>query len=259
MRHRKSRDLANARGHFRPIKKVDLTLEVVARIKELLTRGELHAGSRLPTERELAEMLGISRPSVRQALKALSFMGLIRARQGAGTYISDSAVDILSRPLEFLPLVRNLPLSELFEARMIVEVKAAALAARRATDDDLNAMCEALEACRKHLKEPKKFVLDEIRFHKAVYCATGNSVLIQAMDMLYNLLHGLRLRSVSAASDLGEMLEYHVPIYEAIACRDEAAAIRAMEKHFDYTEALLSRKGLLAKTDGHLPGSMKAE
>lgn len=72
-----------------PIKKIDLTEEVIKRMKDLLERGLLRAGSKLPPERELAEMLGISRPSLRQALKALSVMGIIKGRPGHGTYVTD--------------------------------------------------------------------------------------------------------------------------------------------------------------------------
>jgi GntR family transcriptional repressor for pyruvate dehydrogenase complex len=263
MTRNKNTLLSFQRTAFRPIKKVDLTLEVVARIKELLANGTLRAGSRLPTERELAQLLHISRPSVRQALKALSFMGLIKARPGTGTYISDSAADILSRPLEFLPLVRNLPIAELFEARALVEVKLAGMAARRATEDDLAAMRKELEACRRHLSDPKKFVHHEIRFHKALYYATGNSVLAHAMDFLYRLLNEFRLRSVAVVEDLEEMLEYHERIYKAIVRRDDVAAIRAMEKHFEYTGAVLKKGGLLAipgdsPRDGQPKSSVRA-
>src|SRR5436189_4590698 len=84
-----------------PIDRSGITELVVQRIKELLQQGELKAGSRLPPERELAEMLGISRPSLRTALKALSVMGIIRAKPGAGTYIADSSPEIFSEPMEF--------------------------------------------------------------------------------------------------------------------------------------------------------------
>jgi GntR family transcriptional repressor for pyruvate dehydrogenase complex len=248
---------------FRPIKKVDLTLEVVARIKQLLVDGRLRAGSRLPTERELAELLQISRPSVRQALKALSFMGLIKSCQGSGTYISDSGADILLRPMEFLPLVHNLPLAELFETRSLVEVKLAALAARRATEDDLAAMQGALKASRQHLSDQKKFALDEIRFHRAVCHATGNSTLARAMDMLYKLLQELTRPSITTREDREEIVEYHERIYAPIAAGDEVAATRAMEEHFEYTVALLSRKGLLIppeekRRDEHSKGKRRA-
>src|SRR5205809_1237393 len=104
-----------------PIKKIDLTEEVIKKMKALLESGELRAGSRLPPERELAEMLGISRPSLRTALKALSVMGIIRAKPGAGTYIADSSPEIFSEPMEFMTLIHKTETAELFEARRIIE------------------------------------------------------------------------------------------------------------------------------------------
>jgi GntR family transcriptional regulator, transcriptional repressor for pyruvate dehydrogenase complex len=247
--------LETSRGHarnngFRPIKKVDMTLEVAERIKEMLQAGILKPGSKLPTERELVELLQISRPSLREALKALCFMGLIRSRRGTGTYISNSAVDILSRPLEFLPLLQSLPMTELFEARRLVEVKVAGLAAKRATEDDIAGMRSALDACGRYLDKPSKFVIHEIQFHKAVYSAAGNSVLCKAMDILYQILNEFRVQSVAAVKNLREMLEYHERIYEAIVDRNPEEAVRAMEKHFQYSEAVLKREGLLAAANG---------
>ena len=245
----KSNRSAKQKNGFRPIEKVDMTLEVTERIKEMLQSGTLEPGSKLPPERELVNLLQISRPSLREALKALSFMGLIRARRGMGTYISDSAIDVLSRPLEFLPLLHNLPLTELFEARRLVEVKVAGLAAERATEHDIAAMRKALDVCARYLDKPKKFIVYEIQFHKALYSAAGNSVLCKAMDILYQILNEFRVQSVSALEDLRTMLEYHERIYEAIADRDPAKAVEAMERHFEYSELVLKQKGLLAKSD----------
>src|SRR5262249_59129103 len=100
-----------------PIDRAGITELVVQRIKELLEGGELKAGSRLPPERELAEMLNISRPSLRTALKALSVMGIIRAKPGAGTYIAESIPEIFNEPMHFMTLIHNTGIAELFEAR----------------------------------------------------------------------------------------------------------------------------------------------
>ncbi|MBI1763716.1 MAG: FadR family transcriptional regulator [Acidobacteria bacterium] len=104
-----------------PIDRAGITELVVQRIKELLEQGDLKAGSRLPPERELADMLSISRPSLRTALKALSVMGIIRAKPGAGTYIAESLPEVFTEPMRFMTLINNTSDEEVFEARLIIE------------------------------------------------------------------------------------------------------------------------------------------
>ena len=134
-----------------PIDRSGITELVVQRIKELLQQGELKAGSRLPPERELAEMLSISRPSLRTALKALSVMGIIRAKPGAGTFIAESMPEIFAEPMAFLTLIHNTETPELFEARRIIETGLVELAAERATSEHLKAIAAEVEGMRKSL------------------------------------------------------------------------------------------------------------
>src|SRR4030095_9532902 len=128
-----SRNMNQLSAPMAPIDRSGITELVVQRIKELLEQGELKAGSRLPPERELAEMLNISRPSLRTALKALSVMGIIRAKPGAGTYIAESLPEVFTEPMRFMTLIHNTADEELFEARLIIEAGLAELAAERAS------------------------------------------------------------------------------------------------------------------------------
>src|SRR5579871_2601658 len=106
-----------------PIPRIDLTEEVVRRIKILLTNGSIKPGTKLPPERELAEMLGISRPSLRQGLKALRMMAVIDSKRRHGTFISDSAAQVLRQPLDFVMLLNAITIEELFEVRRVIEVE----------------------------------------------------------------------------------------------------------------------------------------
>src|SRR5215813_225516 len=116
-----NRNLDHSITTVEPIDRSGITELVVQRIKELLGRGELKAGSRLPPERELADMLHISRPSLRTALKALSVMGVIHAKPGAGTYIAKSLPEVFTEPMHFMTLINNTSVEELFETRLIIE------------------------------------------------------------------------------------------------------------------------------------------
>src|SRR5262247_1059084 len=151
-----TQNIDNYSSSITPIDRAGITELVVQRIKDLLARGELKAGSRLPPERELAELLNISRPALRTALKALSAMGIIRAKPGAGTYIAESLPEIFAEPMHFMTLINNTSVEELFEARRIIEAGLAELAAERASDADVAALIEEVEEMKATTSDPEE-------------------------------------------------------------------------------------------------------
>ncbi len=232
-----ARDTVNHFGRaLAPIDRSGITELVVERVKELLEEGELKAGSRLPPERELAEMLKISRPSLRTALKALSVMGIINARPGAGTYISDSGREIFHQPMQFHVLIHNSGSAELFEARRIVETGLAELAAERASAADLKALSAEIEAMHRTTGEPEKFLEHDVRFHQAIARAAGNKVMSGVMDTLAQMLYHARHQMIAEASDLAEAIEWHAGIYEAIRAGDARRARELMFDHLSHAE-----------------------
>ncbi len=214
-----------------PIDRAGITELVVQRIKELLEQGELKAGSRLPPERELAEMLNISRPSLRTALKALSVMGIIRAKPGAGTYIADSLPEVFTEPMRFMTLIHNTSDEELFEARLIIEAGLAELAAERASSSDLRALSDEIEAMRETVGDPEQFLVHDVRFHQAIARAAGNNVMSGVMDTVAHLLYHLRRQTIARASSFAEAIDWHQKIYEAIKKRDPKRAKEAITGH----------------------------
>jgi len=214
-----------------PIDRSGITELVVQRIKELLQQGELKAGSRLPPERELAEMLEISRPSLRTALKALSVMGIIRAKPGAGTFIADSLPKVLNEPMEFWTLLQNTQTTELFEARRIIEAGLVELAAERATSEHLKAIAAEIEGMRKSLNDPEKFLQHDVRFHQALAAAAGNKVMSGVMDTVAELLLQVRRESIARASDKEDAVDWHERIYEAVRQREARRAKEILTAH----------------------------
>ena len=219
-----------------PIDRSGITELVVERVMELLEQGELKAGSRLPPERELAEMLSISRPSLRTALKALSVMGIIHARPGAGTFISETGRKIFHQPMAFLALIHNSGSAEFFEARRIVETGLVELAAERATATDLKALAAEIEGMHKTTGDPEKFLEHDVRFHRAIARASGNSVMSGVMDTLMKLLYQVRRETIKRASDLDKATEWHEGIYEAIKNHDQPRAREMMFLHLSAAE-----------------------
>ena len=118
------------------------TEQVVAHVRGLIERGALRPGDRLPAERDLALQIGVSRPTVRAGLRALAAMGVVQSRHGSGTYIPDGPPTLGSEPLSFLAALHGFTREEMYEARRILEVGAAGLAAERATPEQLAALAE---------------------------------------------------------------------------------------------------------------------
>ena len=233
-------------NHFKttmtPIDRAGITELVVQRIKELLERGELRAGSRLPPERDLAEMLHISRPSLRTALKALSVMGIIRAKPGAGTYIAESLPEIFTEPMHFLTLINHTSVEELFEARRIVEAGLAELAAERATEADIAALVKEVEGMRATIGDPENFLTHDVRFHQVMARAANNKLMSGVMDTVAQLLFHIRRQTISHARDLEEAIEWHQKIIAAMQKRDSRRAKEMLSGHLRAAQSAWARE-----------------
>ena len=206
--------------------------EHVARhLRRLIQRGQLRAGDRLPTERELAAELGVSRPSVRAALQSLAAVGVVRSRRRAGTFLQQGTPVFDSQPLAMLAALHDFSSEQMFEARTALEVVGAGLAAKRATAEQRLAMAEAVAGMFASFDEPQAFLRHDIRFHRAVAAGADNPVLATLVDMVSTLLYERRHSTIARASDLRDAAQMHQAVYDAIAQRRPAAARRAMGDH----------------------------
>src|SRR6185503_16352485 len=135
---------------------------VVSHLWRMIRRGRFRPGDRLPTERDLADELGVSRHSVRAALQFLTAMGVVRSRQGAGTFIQDGPPTLDSEPLRLLAALHGFTREEMFEARGVLEVDAAGLAAQRATGEQVAAMSEEVAGMFACLESPVDFLVHDV-------------------------------------------------------------------------------------------------
>ena len=165
----------NGSNQTRVPKRQDLTRDLLEALKGLILEGEIVPGTRLPSERVLAKRFGVARPSLRQALKVLDVMGIVHPRVGDGTYLDERPEAILRQPIEFLMLLNQIPMADLFEARLLVEPSVAARAAERATARDLAAMEQTIERLRA-AKEMAAVVEADKEFHKVIFSAAGNQI-----------------------------------------------------------------------------------
>jgi len=223
------------RGTNKSLDRTGITEQVIRRIKQLLITGELKAGSRLPSERELAERLDISRPSLRAALKALSVMGVIRSRPGSGTFIADSIPEVFTEPMHFLTLINRTSAGELFEARRIIEGGLAELAAQRAKSGDIATMRAAIESMERLRDDPAGLIEQDMSFHRALAQAAGNQLMSGVMETLTRLLYHKRLETVFNQKNVDGAIEGHRNIVGAIEAGDGFRAKQTVNLHLDDT------------------------
>ena len=222
--------------------------QVVRHVALLIERGQLGPGDRLAAERELAQELGVSRPTVRAGLHALAAMGVIESRQGAGTFITAGPPRLGAGPLSFLAALHGFTREQIFEARRVLEVGAAGLAAERGLADRLAPMAEEVTGMFANLSEPQTFLVHDVRFHRGVAAASGNPVLQALVEMVSSMVYEQRRLTVERAKDLKESAEMHRRIYQAIRDRDPQRAREEMERHLD-----LARMAQASEDPGVLP------
>jgi GntR family transcriptional repressor for pyruvate dehydrogenase complex len=220
--------------------KDDLTARLIATFKQLISEGSLVPGCRLPAERELAENFGVSRSSLRQALKVLEIMGIISQRVGDGTYLNAAASSMLGEPLEFLILLNGISFQELIEARIIVEPELAARAAERATTEDLRILKESLEAMKESRPDRARLVEQDLLFHETIFRASGNRVCSLMFTLIHKSIHSM-IELTSKLVDLEHTLALHRAVYVAIQRRDSEEARRRMAEHLLDVRGLLQR------------------
>jgi GntR family transcriptional regulator, transcriptional repressor for pyruvate dehydrogenase complex len=223
-----------------------VTHRVVSHIRRLIRRRRIKPGDRLPTERELAHEMGVSRPSVRAALQFLTAMGVIRSRQGSGTFIQDGPPSLGPEPLGLLAELHGFTAEEIFEARGVLEVNTAGLAAQRATGEQTVAMSEHVASMFACLEAPEEFLVHDVRFHRSVAAGSGNPVLAALVDMLSGLTFEQRQPTVTRARDLRQSAEMHRRIYQAIRRRDAALARATMAEHLQLARRSWAAEDALA-------------
>jgi len=216
---------------------------VIAHVRGLILRSEMRAGEQLPPERELARRIGVSRPSVRAGLRSLAAKGVLVTRHGAGTFVSDGPPVLDSEPLSFLAALHGFTRHEMFEARRVLEVGAAGLAAERSTGDKVTAIADEVTGMFASLNEPQAFLVHDIRFHRAVALASANPILASIVEMVSALFYEQRRRTADRTRDLRETAEMHRQIYQAIRARDRARAESLMCEHLLSAERAQESEG----------------
>lgn len=217
----------------------DSTERVISFVRELIARGELRPGDRLPAERDLATRLGVSRPTIRAGLRALAAMGVVQSRHGSGTYIPDGPPTLGSEPLRFLAALHGLTRGEMYEARRVLEVSAAGLAAERASAEHVAAIAEEVASLFASIDDPVEFLVHDIRFHRTVAAASGNPIVASLVEMVAALYYEQRRETATRATDrnLRDAADLHRGIYQAIRKHEVEQAKTLMDRHLLHSRA----------------------
>lgn len=222
---------------FKPVNNQTIRIQVVEQIVKMIREGRLKPGDQLPSERVVAEQMGISRPTVREAFAALEVVGMVETRIGQGTFIKTVDLESLKYRAESLFVDERSPF-ETLEVRKILESHSAALAASRGTDENILEIEKALQVLSEEATEYQTWSdTADIMFHKAIANASGNSVLLDVLNILLDISHHrlwLKLKEIGrlVPGSLEKDLQEHRSIFEAIKERNPEKAQDAVWKHF---------------------------
>ena len=230
---------------FPPIQKRKLFEDVAQHLRQLILSQKLKDGDRLPPERELAERFGVGRPSVREALRTLSQMGLVEIRTGEGAFARKPAfppfLKSMGDSLGVLIRQDGSSLLELCDARRILEVETAAMAAERANAEDLARLEAALAANQAALGTPARFRVTDVEFHRAIAQATHNRILLFIHDALSDLMLKTREMALKVPGAAPDAFASHQKILLAIKNHDRSRAVREMAMHLQHVRARLEK------------------
>jgi GntR family transcriptional repressor for pyruvate dehydrogenase complex len=213
--------------------------EEVARQLERMILKKLHPGDKLPSERELAESLGVSRSSIRDAIRSLELVGLVEPRQGSGTVVREISADTVMNPLTNVLRHKVELVTELIDFRKMLEPPLAARAATHATEEELAEMEEILHRQESKFRAGQLAMEEDSEFHYSIAMASGNSVILKVLDVLMDLLRDTRERSLQTEGRPQKSLGGHRRIFAAIKKRDAEAAKAAMRRHIEDVEEIV--------------------
>ena len=216
--------------------KTMLSKEISKNLKELVISGNLAPGDKLPNEMELSQMMGVSRSTVREAVRELVAANVLKIVRGVGTFVSQNPgwkKDPLG--VEFMDDIGEDLLLMLFETRFLVEPGVAWLAAERANETDLAGIRACLESMRAIVEQNQDYSHEDLEFHRSIALATKNPIIQRIVPIVNeSIVHGYQ-ETVHVPGSIAKALLAHEKIYEAIAAHLPKQASEAMKKHLEVT------------------------
>jgi len=227
---------------IKPIKKINVAEQAIEKVYELIKERKLQIGDKIPTERELANILGISRSSLREGLKVLEMIGVVKIIQGKGIIIENSSLsNSIITPLTFSILLNKNTFLELFEARKLIEVECAGLAAERITPEELKEIEEIYKLLIKHKDNRDESIKYEITLHEKINSIAKNNILEDILSSMRRLLKESRDATVPQKGVSQETINNHKKLIKALSEKDSSKARRIMFEHLDVVSKRLNK------------------
>ena len=226
---------------LQPIEQKSLVAEITQRLLDYLLSGEIKPGSRLPSERQLSEALGMGRSTLRESLKALTLLGLLEVRQGDGTYLKKADSVLLPRIIEWGLLLGEQRTMDLIEARQRIEVIIAELAAQRRDYRAIEDLRKIMKRLQQAGSDYQEFVDADVAFHLKLAEIARNTVLRDILSSIQALLRAWIIRVIESAGNTDFSYQEHLAIFEAVERGDAQAANAAMQAHMDSARGRLIR------------------
>ncbi len=215
--------------------------EVARQLQEHIV-GELKPGDMLPPERELVQQFGVSRSSIRDAIRRLEAVGLLEPKQGVGTVVRDGSSELVSTPVTNFLMQKRKAIRELLDVRMIIEPALAWRAAIHAKADQIAEMEAILTRQQEKLLRDEPAIEEDSAFHFAIAQAADNSVMLKLVSVLMDLLREMRQRSLQVNGRQRKSLASHRRILAALRAHDPAGAQAAMQAHLLELERIVLQK-----------------
>ncbi len=221
---------------IKPIKRMKVSDEVFEQMQNLLAEGEWKTGERLPSENELAEMFGVSRITVRQALQRLALLGLIETRLGEGSFVKEIEPGNNMNALIPAILFNREEMEQVLEFREIIEVESAKLAAQRATDEDIETLKKLWQKMKESEGKPVKFSQADLAFHMKVGEMTRNDFVIKTQGILRSTLQEAMNENIERMG-YEPGIRYHGEMIKAFEARDSKYALQLMKEHLAHNRS----------------------
>jgi len=221
---------------FKSVKHIRVSDEIVHQVKTLISEGRLKPGDRLPPERDLVKEFSVSRPSLREALNTLVAMGFLVVR-GKRTFIKSVASKSMQDPLSLLIKTDTQKIFDLIEVRKALEAWGAFLAARRATEEDIEGLENILKEMKKAFEQGRSWEKQDADFHLGIAQATHNTIQTHIMSTIYDLLRESMARVFRDRSKVKKLLDHHYRIFSAIKSHSPDKAREKTLEHLNYVES----------------------
>lgn len=221
------------KAEFRPMQKSSLADGLVERLWEMIRSGAYQPGDRLPAISEMARSFGVGHPTLREALKQLEVIGVVKIKHGSGVYVrSNEDILLVSNPV-FGGVVSKKLMLDLIESRIAIETKSVGLAARNATEEQLESMAALLQRAEEHLDDDDELNASNMGFHQEIVKASGNTVLAQLQDVLTNFFQREQRVILDIYGSREKDHEEHVGILDALRRKDPELAQERMRAHLE--------------------------